>query len=211
MGRRSFTLILGHAQHGKDTFADALAREYRKLAGEDFYAPSSSLFACERAVLPVLGPRYGYRSVAEAYADRHAHRSEWFDLISEYNREDPARLVRDMLDAGARAYVGLRSWREYSACLRAGFMTHVVWVYRAGAPTEPESSFDVDFHDARDIARARGVEFENALNITGRREVLERDAALLARQLHDFEQRDLGLSPIDKPVQDDAAPVDPSA
>jgi len=114
-------LILGAARHGKDTAAELLS----ELAGWRFQ--SSSLFIAERAVLPTLGPKYGYTSVAECYEDRHAHRNEWRDLIRAYNRDDRARLAKELLQV-CNVYVGMRCHLEYAECVRQGVFDHVLWV-----------------------------------------------------------------------------------
>ena len=142
-------LILGYARHGKDYFADLVCKAY----GPGLKFTSSSLFACERAVLPVLGPRYGYKSVQEAYDDRGNHRAEWHDLIAEYNRQDPARLAHEMLAEGNRVYVGMRSITEYEACLNERLFCDVVWVHRPGTPDEPAASCPLRRDDALRVWR----------------------------------------------------------
>lgn len=114
-------LIIGPADHGKDTAAEVLCG----LMGWAFR--SSSLFATERVLLPVLGPKYGYSSVEECYEDRGSHRVEWRDLIREYNKDDRARLAKELL-AVCNVYVGMRCHLEYEECMRIGLFDHVLWV-----------------------------------------------------------------------------------
>lgn len=97
-------LILGHGQHGKDTFAELLEKHH----GYTFQ--SSSLFACEKAVLPYMD----YRSVEDCYNDRHNHRMLWKRRISSYNTPDKARLCKELL-AENDMYVGMRCPEEYMA------------------------------------------------------------------------------------------------
>jgi len=101
-------LVIGKARHGKDTACEILRDKF----GLSF--ASSSDFVAERAVYPTLFPKYGYKSAAEAYADRVNHREEWRDLISAYNAEDPARLAKELLEHHD-VYCGMRSLREFKA------------------------------------------------------------------------------------------------
>lgn len=99
-------LILGHGRHGKDTVAEIL----RDHHGMSFM--SSSFAAAElvcRPYLDALGITYS--TAEECYADRINHRAAWHDAIKAYNREDPARLAKDIL-ADNDCYVGMRSNRD---------------------------------------------------------------------------------------------------
>lgn len=134
-------LILGHARHGKDTVA-----EYITELEPDLKFASSSLFAGEKAVIPVLGPMYNYKDVNEAYEDRLNHRQEWFELIKEYNKDDPARLARELLE-DHDIYVGMRSNTEYQACVEEGLFDLIIWVDASSrcAP-EPRESFNIQYN-----------------------------------------------------------------
>lgn len=132
-------ILLGHARHGKDTVADLLRDRH------GFKPMGSSLFACERVILPWFRDWAGrhYPSVEACYADRGNHRATWFDLICAYNREDPARLARELFEAGHDVYVGMRSAREFEAARHLADV--VVWVDALGRlPPEPADSFDLD-------------------------------------------------------------------
>lgn len=137
-------LILGHARHGKDTFAELLHDRH----GLTFHG--SSLFAAEVAVRPHLA-RLGivYDTVEHCYADRHNHRAAWFDAITAYNSRDRARLAKEILDV-ADCYVGMRSADEYAASRH--LFDLVVWVdaARRGKPAEPRSSMSIRF-DPREM------------------------------------------------------------
>ncbi len=130
-------MILGHAQHGKDTVGEILRDEF----GLTFF--SSSRFAASNVCRPYLEDRgIVYRNVEECYEDRANHRDLWFDAISEYNAEDPARLTKEMLKV-SDVYVGLRCNREFQAAKR--LFDLVIWVdasKRLGL--ESTSSFDID-------------------------------------------------------------------
>ena len=111
--------ILGNSRCGKDTASEILAKNF------GFKHISSSLFVCEKAVLPTLSARYGYKSVQEAFDDKDGHRDEWFDLISEYNRLDPSRLSRELFEK-YDIYCGLRSNIELSASRHLADI--VIWI-----------------------------------------------------------------------------------
>ena len=99
-------LILGKANHGKDTVAELL----HKIYGLKF--SSSSMFVLEKVIYPALKDKYGYTSEQECYEDRVNHRKEWHDLIHEYNSPDLTKLTRELLEQND-IYVGLRNMSEY--------------------------------------------------------------------------------------------------
>jgi hypothetical protein len=131
-------ILLGHARHGKDTVADLLRDRH------GFNPMGSSLFACERVVAPWFRlTGWPYPSVQACYADRVNHRALWFDLICAYNRQDPARLARELFEAGHDVYVGMRSATEFAAARPLADV--VVWVDALDRlPPEPADSFDID-------------------------------------------------------------------
>lgn len=131
-------LIIGDGRHGKDTVAELIAEN----TGLTFR--SSSHFANERAVFPVLQGRYGYDSPEQCYEDRVNHRQEWKDLIAEYCQ--PAdRLAREMLEE-ADIYVGLRHRREFESA--RSLFDVIIWVDASerlpGEPTNDLSADDAD-------------------------------------------------------------------
>ena len=101
-------LILGYGRHGKDTLAEI----FRDNFGMSFI--SSSLAACEIAIFPILKEKYNYKTKEECYGDRHRRRKEWYDMICNYNKDDGARLCKDILKLND-CYVGMRSKREFDA------------------------------------------------------------------------------------------------
>lgn len=142
--------ICGHARHGKDTFAEFLTAA---LPGMSF--ASSSLFVGEKAVFPALKDKYGYRSVRECYLDRAAHRAEWKELISEYNREDKARLARELFK-DYDIYVGIRCREELTAARCLADL--VFWVDRSYIlPPESGRSNSVTRDDADVIIDNNGT------------------------------------------------------
>jgi galactitol-specific phosphotransferase system IIB component len=114
-------LVLGYARHGKDTAADIIC----SMSG--LKGLSSSLFCCKTVVYPVLKKLYEYQSPEECYADRINHRTEWYDLICEYNKTDKTRLVKAIL-AESDIYIGLRSQEELQQAIKEKLFDHIFWV-----------------------------------------------------------------------------------
>lgn len=143
-------LVVGHARHGKDTFCEYLRDKY----GYKFI--SSSEFCAEHVVFPVLASRYGYKTVQECFDDRSNHRAEWFDIIADYNREDPSRLGREIF-ATCDIYCGLRNIREMKALKACGTYDHSVWI-EAGerVPREDSSSNTIMMADADWLVHNQG-------------------------------------------------------
>jgi hypothetical protein len=140
--------VLGHGRHGKDTVAKILHAHY----GLTFR--SSSEFVMVRAVWPFIGRDYG--TPAECFADRHNRRREWFDLISAYNRDDPARLARELFSE-YDMYVGLRNCREFLAARELADLA--IWVDASKRHLlEPADSMTVRSGDCDVIIDNNGTE-----------------------------------------------------
>lgn len=137
-------LIIGHARHGKDTLAEYLSARL----GVSYM--DSSKAASEIFLFDVLKDKYGYKTREECYLDRVNHRAEWFDLICGYNKEDPAKLAKGIMER-SDIYVGMRSDREIEECVRIGLFDAVVGVYDPRKPEEPRDSFDIDLWRQSDI------------------------------------------------------------
>lgn len=133
-------LIIGHGQHGKDTVGEmiqaALGLKYE----------SSSEFVGIRHVWPKWG-QYRYVSFQQCFNDRDQHRTQWGDLIEEYNTPDAARTAREMIEEGNDMYIGLRRRAEFEAA--KGFYDHIVWVDASKRkPPEPVASMHLCEADA---------------------------------------------------------------
>lgn len=136
-------LVIGYARHGKDTVCELLRDHFH------YKFVSSSFFAAEKVVYPVLQQKYGYQSLQECYDDRSNHRSEWFDLIAAYNYPDPARLAKEMLEEHD-IYCGMRNRLELQACEKQDLFDEIIWVDASvrGVQAEDVSSCTVSKHDA---------------------------------------------------------------
>ena len=114
-------IVTGYGRHGKDTFCELL----QEMTGMKF--ASSSMFAAERVIFPALRHKYNYKTVTECFEDRHHHRKEWYDLITEYNTPDPTRLCREVFEQHD-VYCGMRNIAELHAVQRANLVDAVIWV-----------------------------------------------------------------------------------
>lgn len=143
-------------RHGKDTFAEILNKHF----GLKFQ--SSSQAAADIFLYDTLKEKYGYKTSEECFEDRVNHRAEWKQLICDYNKDDRAKLAKEILK-GADAYVGMRDRAEINECMKQGLFDIIIWVDATGRlPEEPASSFDIDKTCADIIIENNGTfeEFE---------------------------------------------------
>jgi len=144
-------LILGHARHGKDTFAEILNEHY------GFKYKSSSVAASEIFLYDTLKEQYGYTSPEECFEDRVNHRAEWHNLICDYNKDDRARLAKSILKQ-ADCYVGMRSGEEIKECKKQNLFKLIIWVDASDRlPLESSDSFDIDISMADIIVPNNGT------------------------------------------------------
>jgi hypothetical protein len=137
-------LILGHARHGKGTVA-TMMNEIFGLTSK-----SSSVAASEIFLFDALKDKYGYSSPEECFEDRVNHRTEWYNLICEYNEDDKARLAKEIMKAND-IYDGMRDNGEIEECKRQGVFDLIIGIYDPRKPLEPASSFNIDMNKHSDI------------------------------------------------------------
>lgn len=135
--RKKRLLIVGHKNHGKDTVAEMMQDIY------GFTFESSSVAAARIFLYEKLKVKYGYGSFMECFKDRDNHRPEWYNEIENYNREDKARLAKDIL-ATSNIYVGMRSEIEIDECLRQNLFDLIIGIYDPRKPLEDERSFKIN-------------------------------------------------------------------
>ena len=144
-------LIIGYAQHGKDDLANMLC----DITGS-MLKKSSSELAMELFIFDALKDKYGYATIEDCYNDRSNHRAEWFDLIADYNKDDPARLAKKLIE-GSNIYVGMRRRAELIACRAQGLFDAVKWVDASKRkPPEDSSSMELCPEDADYIVDNNG-------------------------------------------------------
>jgi hypothetical protein len=162
-------LIIGYARHGKTESAKILKREM------GFRFKDSSKAAAEIFLYEKLKDKYGYADFKECYEDRINHREEWFEEICEFNKDDPARLAKEIMK-NANIYCGMRSNREIHKCIEDGVFDYIIHVYNPHLPKEGSESFDIDFNSLperytiyndndKDTLRLRLIELIMNLNI----------------------------------------------
>lgn len=129
-------LIVGHGRHGKDTVAEYLQDKY------NLTFKSSSMHCAENVVFPKMQGMYA--SVESCFHDRHNHRAEWYNLISEYCKEDPARIGREIFRE-SNIYCGLRNAREFHSMKNCKIYDFCIWVDRLQhLPPEPKDSMSIE-------------------------------------------------------------------
>jgi len=146
-------LLLGTGRSGKDTMAEILLDCY----GLTF--ASSSEFANKHFIFEALRGFMGYSSLEECFNDRHNHRDLWFQLICTYNKEDPAKLAKSLLQT-ADIYVGMRGKVELDTCVRENVFDLKIFVDASERLdyTEPKSSNQITSEDADLIIYNNGTE-----------------------------------------------------
>lgn len=157
-------LIIGPARHGKDTLAEILRDEFQ------FKFISSSQACADIFIYDVLKVKYGYKTPEECYNDRFNHRAEWFNLIAWYNKDDKARLGKEILKT-ANCYVGMRSKDEIDECVKQNLFDLIIWVDASERmPMEDSSSFNIDKSIADIIIDNNGTEeqFRNRVKRLGK-------------------------------------------
>jgi len=129
-------LVIGHAQHGKDTVAEMLGLSFS----------SSSQKALEIFLFDKLNETRSedYRTLEEAFEDRHENRELWHNLIAEYNTPDKTKLCRGILKDND-CYVGMRCDKEYEACKH--LFDHIFWVDALSRkPRESNNSMKIKYN-----------------------------------------------------------------
>lgn len=128
-------VVVGHAQHGKDTVCDFL----KELYGYDFQ--SSSRFCSRLFIFERLKAKYGYVNEEECFLDRYSHRAEWYDLIHDFCAQDLARLGRELYKQNL-IYCGLRNKKEFFAMQNEVLFDFALWV-DASDRKPPESPYSM--------------------------------------------------------------------
>lgn len=139
--------IIGHARHGKDTLAELL-NEYYGISYK-----SSSEMANELFIFDKLKDRYGYETTGQCFEDRVNHRSEWYLMICDYNREDKARLAKDII-ANHDCYVGMRDLEEFKGSRE--LFDLIIWVDASERLSTERHSFNIDKNQADLIIQNNG-------------------------------------------------------
>ncbi len=125
-------LIIGHARHGKDTFADLVVKQM------DLSFISSSEFVGRVAIWEQWG-KERYAAFSDMFEDRVNHRGLWYNLIVAYNTPNLARTGEEMMKDHV-VYVGMRNPVVFYACTAKKLFDYVIWV--DGSQRHPPESKD---------------------------------------------------------------------
>lgn len=131
-------LVISHKRWGKDTFAEILYKNF------GFKYKSSSQAASEIFLYDLLKEKYNYKTPVECFEDRFNHRPEWFQAIREYNKDDKARLAKEILK-NSSSYIGMRDKEEIEECNRQKLFDLIIWIDASERlPEEDSNSFNID-------------------------------------------------------------------
>lgn len=131
-------LILGHGQHGKDTFAEMLSEKY------NLRFQSSSLEAFE-AIKPALKAVFKNAGSDDTlYKLRRHHRELYKALISLYNTPDKSALSKKIISHND-IYVGMRSSDEFIAS--KNLFSLIFWVDAMKRVNYVDPSMSIRFTD----------------------------------------------------------------
>lgn len=81
-------------------------------------------------------------TVAEVYDRRHEDRMKWYNYMNEYRKDDPARLIRDVLKH-SDLVCGVRDRAELLAARDTGLLDLIVWIDR-DVPVDPTVTYSID-------------------------------------------------------------------
>ena len=155
-------VITGQSRHGKDTACEILQESF------DYTFTSSSRFVA-KLLFQEFKEKYKYLNIEECFEDRHNHRKEWYDFICLYNKEDKAKLSKEIFKEND-IYCGIRSTEELQALKEAGLANLIIWIdatERLGK-TESNSSITISPKDCDVVIENNGsiIEFkENLLKL----------------------------------------------
>jgi hypothetical protein len=131
-------LVIGHGRHGKDTVCEILQEKY------DLSFESSSRFCSKHFIFDLLKDKYNYKDEYDCYNDRFNHRTEWYNAIREYNKDDDSRLGREILKR-YNIYSGLRNKNEFFALKKNKVFDYAIWVDRCNyLPFESIESMNLE-------------------------------------------------------------------
>ena len=144
-------LILGNGRHGKDTLGELFNQHF----GLTFM--SSSQASADFFLYNQLKDKYGYTTSEECFEDRVNHREEWYQAICDYNKDNRARLAKDILSR-SDCYVGMRDKEEFNECVKQKLFDIIIWVDASKRlPLEPGTSFNINMSDADIIVENNGT------------------------------------------------------
>ena len=124
--------IIGHGGHGKSTLADIIAKEH-EISWIDTSLAAFNLFIWKQL-------KGVYKTKKDCLLDRVNNRQLWFDMISEFCKDDPSALITH-IDKYFNMVVGIRSRREFDASKHLFHL--VIGVWREGYDLDPTFELDI--------------------------------------------------------------------
>ena len=143
-------LILGDMRSGKDTLGELL----NKYFGMTF--KSSSEMAMELFIFDEIAEQFNYSTMEQCFEDRVNHRTLWYKMICGYNKEDKARLTKDILKV-YDCYVGMRDLEEFKAS--KDLFDVIIWVDASKRLVTDENTNKIPM-DAADMVITNNGTFE---------------------------------------------------
>lgn len=134
-------LIIGSARHGKDSMAEILNSEF------GLTYQSSSQAAANIFIYDELKDKYNYKNPTECFEDRMNHRQEWYEMICNYNKDDRARLAKEILEI-SDCYVGMRDDEEFKECINQNLFDIIIWVDASERLPKETNSFNIEKENA---------------------------------------------------------------
>ncbi len=149
--------IIGHGRHGKDTCAELFRDEF----GMKFEA--SSKICAELFLFDLLKDKYNYTTVQECWEDRVNHRTEWYNLICDYSKDDKAIVTKLILENND-CYVGIRAPEEFQESKE--LFDLIIWVDASiRLEQEPKGSMKLTKEMADVILENNGTEEEFLMKV----------------------------------------------
>ena len=132
-------LILGHANHGKDTVAKYLAQEFNLVNS------SATDYLATHFVFPVWGYKH-YANVHSMLEDKDNHRLKWASIVNQINRKDKLFLCKQVMFT-SDIYSGMRNQKEYIQAVKENIFDYILFV-SAGDRLPTENSMNI-VYDSR--------------------------------------------------------------
>ena len=138
-------LIAGYGRHGKDLCCEYLRDHY------NLSFISSSEYVGKKIIYPFLKKSDESLTWEQCFKERHQNRSLWYNLITEYNTPDKARVGKEIFSV-YDIYCGLRNIDEFNAQKKLELFDHSIWIDASlRLPPEPSSSITIKATDCDHI------------------------------------------------------------
>lgn len=124
--------ICGYGRAGKDTAAEWF-RDHSIL---EFCG------GCSWTGLPYVAKRLCI-SEEEAWNTRHHRRMEWYEILNEYRKDDPTRLIKDVLKH-SEIICGIRDKKELISGQEENLIDLTIWIENNRVDVDPTVTYSVD-------------------------------------------------------------------